>query len=170
LGHDLTRPLRLADRYYAKGELELSAMAYVFLGQGHSEDQSKGQRFVYPTLQRHDADKEQKMSTKKIITHRTPADGNIFADLGFAPEEAKRLLAEADQAIDEKRAIKQTLMTEIVSWIDAHNLKQAQAAEILGITRPRVSDVVNQKTPKFTVDSLVDMVLRTGKHVQLSVQ
>jgi predicted XRE-type DNA-binding protein len=160
LGHDLTRPLRLADRYYAKGELELSAMAYVFLGQGHSEYQSKGQ---------HDADKEQKMSTKKIITHRTPADGNIFADIGFAPEEAKRLLAEADQAIDEKRAIKQTLMTEIVSWIDAHNLKQAQAAEILGITRPRVSDVVNQKTPKFTVDSLVDMVLRTGKHVRLSV-
>ena len=110
------------------------------------------------------------MSAKKIITHRTPADGNIFADLGFSPEEAKRLLAEADQAIDEKRAIKQTLMTEIVSWIDAHNLKQAQAAEILGITRPRVSDVVNQKTPKFTVDSLVDLVLRTGKHVQLSVQ
>ncbi len=63
------------------------------------------------------------MSTKKIITHRTPADGNIFADLGFAPEEAKRLLAEADQAIDEKRALKQMLMTEIVSWIDAHNLK-----------------------------------------------
>jgi hypothetical protein len=98
-------------------------MAYVFLGQDHSEDQSKGQRCVYPTLQRHDADKEQKMSSKKIITHRTPADGNIFADLGFAPEEAKRLLAEADQAIDEKRAIKQTLMTEIVSWIDVHNLR-----------------------------------------------
>ncbi len=110
------------------------------------------------------------MSTKKIITHRTPADGNIFADLGFAPDEAQRLLAEADMAIDEKRALKQTLMTEIVDWIDAHNLKQAQAAEILGITRPRVSDVVNQKTPKFTVDSLVDMVLRTGQHVQLSVQ
>ena len=42
------------------------------------------------------------MSAKKIITHRTPADGNIFADLGFAPDEAARLLADADQAIDEK--------------------------------------------------------------------
>ena len=110
------------------------------------------------------------MSTKKIITHRTPADGNIFADLGFSPDEAARLLAEADQAIDEKRALKQVLMTEIVGWINTQNLKQAQAAEILGITRPRVSDVVNKKTPKFTVDSLVDMVLRTGKHVQLSVE
>ena len=110
------------------------------------------------------------MSAKKIITHRTPADGNIFADLGFAPDEAAKLLADADQAIDEKRTLKQMLMTEIVGWIDAQNLKQAQAAQILGVTRPRVSDVVNQKTPKFTVDSLVDMVLRTGKHVQLSVQ
>jgi len=110
------------------------------------------------------------MSSKKVISHRTPADGNIFADLGFPPKEAARLLAEADQVIDEKRALKQTLMTEIVGWIDAQNLKQAQAAEILGVTRPRVSDVVNQKTPKFTVDSLVDMVLRTGKHVRLSVR
>ena len=110
------------------------------------------------------------MSSQKIITHRTPADGNIFADLGFAPDEAARLLAEADQAIDEKRALKQMLMVEIAGWIDVQNLKQAQAAEILGVARPRVSDVVNQKTLNFTVDSLVDMVLRTGKHVQLFVQ
>jgi len=110
------------------------------------------------------------MSSQKIITHRTPADGNIFADLGFAADEAARLLAEADQAIDQKRALKQVLMAEIAGWMDAQKLKQAQAAEILGVSRPRVSDVVNQKTLNFTVDSLVDMVLRTGKHVQLSVQ
>jgi predicted XRE-type DNA-binding protein len=61
-------------------------------------------------------------------------------------------------------------MIEIAGWIEAQNLKQSQAAEILGITRPRVSDVVNQKTPKFTVDSLLDMVLRTGQHVQMSVR
>ena len=110
------------------------------------------------------------MSARKIINHRTPADGNIFTDLGFPADEAARLLADADQAIDEKQALKQVLMAEIAGWINAENLKQAQAAQILGVTRPRVSDVVNQKTPNFTVDSLVDMVLRTGKHVQLSVQ
>ncbi len=110
------------------------------------------------------------MSAKKIIIHRTPADGNIFTDLGFPPDEAERLLADADQAIDEKQALKQLLMAEIAGWVNSENLKQAQAAQILGVTRPRVSDVVNQKTPNFTVDSLVDMVLRTGKHVQLSVQ
>jgi predicted XRE-type DNA-binding protein len=110
------------------------------------------------------------MKSKKLITHVTPANGNVFEDLGFPKAEAVRLLAEVDQVIDEKRAIKEKLMTEIVAWIDAKNLKQSQAADILRVTRPRVSDVVNQKTPKFTVDALVDMVLRTGKHVQLSVQ
>ena len=110
------------------------------------------------------------MKTKKPITHVTPADGNVFEDLGFPKEEAVRLLAEVDQAVDEKRAIKKKLMTEIAAWIDAENLKQSQAAEILRVTRPRVSDVINQKTPKFTVDALVDMVLLTGKHVHLSVR
>jgi hypothetical protein len=31
--------------------------------------------------------------------HVTPADGNVFADLGFAPKQAKALLAEADARI-----------------------------------------------------------------------
>lgn len=30
-------------------------------------------------------------------------------------------------------------MTELAKWISAKNLKQAEAAEILGVTRPRVS-------------------------------
>ena len=31
--------------------------------------------------------------------HVTPADGNVFVDLGFPAEEAKALLAEADERI-----------------------------------------------------------------------
>ena len=53
-------------------------------------------------------------------------------------------------------------------WIYHHT--QSEAAEILGVTRPRVSDVINKKAIKFTIDALVDMVARTGKHVRLSVQ
>ena len=60
-------------------------------------------------------------------------------------------------------------MTELAVWIEEKDLKQADAAQILGVTRPRVSDVINKKSIKFTIDSLVDMLARTGKHVQLSV-
>ncbi len=110
------------------------------------------------------------MNSESIITHVTPADGNIFADLGFEPEEAKRLLAQTDKIISEKRAIKESLMTEIAEWIETKRLKQAEAAKILGVTRPRVSDVINKKVIKFTIDALVDMLARTGKHVQMTVQ
>ncbi len=34
---------------------------------------------------------------------------------------------------------------ELSNWIAEHRLKQAEAAEILMVSRPHVSDVVNQK-------------------------
>lgn len=101
--------------------------------------------------------------------HITPAGGNVFADLGFEPEEATKLQANSNRIISEKLAIKNSLMTELAEWIDQKNLKQAEAAEILGVTRPRVSDVINKKAIKFTIDALVDMLARIGKQVRLSV-
>ena len=53
--------------------------------------------------------------------------------------------------------------------IAEHQLKQADAARILMVSRPRVSDVVNQKTTKFTIDTLVEMLSRVGKPVRLAV-
>lgn len=102
--------------------------------------------------------------------HITPVGGNVFADLGFDPKEAAALKAESDRIISEKLAIKESLMNELTVWIEAKKLKQAEAAEILGVTRPRVSDVINKKAIKFTIDALVDMLARTGRHVHLSIQ
>ncbi len=59
-------------------------------------------------------------------------------------------------------------MEELSSWIRAHHLKQADAAEILMVSRPRVSDVVNRKTAKFTINTLVEMLSRIGKPVRLA--
>jgi len=94
----------------------------------------------------------------------------VFADLGFELREAAALKAESQRIISEKLAIKDALMAALSSWIESKNLKQVEAAEILGITRPRVSDVINKKAVKFTIDALVDMLARAGKHVQLSVR
>jgi predicted XRE-type DNA-binding protein len=110
------------------------------------------------------------MSIETKSMHITPVGGNVFADLGFEPEEAAALQAESKRVISEKLAIKEALMSELAGWIDKNKLKQADAAQILGVTRPRVSDVINKKSIKFTIDALVDMLARTGKHVQLSVQ
>src|SRR5438105_11974095 len=102
--------------------------------------------------------------------HRTRAGGNVFLDLGFPPREAKRILAHADAQIDESIRLKQQLMDEIAEWMKEVRVTQAAAAEVLHVTRPRVSDVVNHKVDKFTIDALVRMLARIGKHVRLAVQ
>lgn len=99
--------------------------------------------------------------------HVTPASGNIFVDLGFAPDEAERLKARSDAIISDKIRIKETLMTELADWIVQNKLKQSDAAQVLGINRPRVSDLIRKKSAKFTIDALVDMMTRTGREVRV---
>jgi predicted XRE-type DNA-binding protein len=65
--------------------------------------------------------------------------------------------------------IKEQLMTELSTWIEQHHLKQSEAAEILMVSRPRVSDVVNKKTARFTIDTLAEMMSRVGKPVTLAI-
>jgi predicted XRE-type DNA-binding protein len=110
------------------------------------------------------------MKRNSKLGHITPAGANIFAELGFEPKEASKLLEESNMIISAKLSIKESLMTELAVWIEEKDLRQADAAQILGVTRPRVSDVINKKSIKFTIDALVDMLARTGKHVQFSVQ
>lgn len=109
------------------------------------------------------------MTVDTEIRHVTKPGANIFLELGFSPEEAKRLQATSRQEIDDSLRLKQQLMEELSAWIVQHHLKQAQAAEILMVTRPRVSDVVNKKAAKFTIDALVEMLSRAGKSVKVAV-
>lgn len=61
------------------------------------------------------------------------------------------------------------LFLELAGWIELHHLKQAEVADILMVSRPRVSDVVNKKTAKFTIETLVEMLSRVGKPVRLEI-
>lgn len=87
-----------------------------------------------------------------------PTSGNVFADLGFDPEEAQNLKLRAD------------LMIELTKVIEARDLTQAAAARLLGVTQPRVSDLVRGKIDRFSVDSLVEMLGRAGATVSLTVR
>lgn len=103
------------------------------------------------------------------IRHVTKPGANLFLELGFSPAEAKRLQAASKQQINDTKQLKEQLMAELAAWIEQHHLKQADAAEILMVSRPRVSDVVNRKTSKFTIDTLVEMLSRIGKPVRLAI-
>jgi predicted XRE-type DNA-binding protein len=103
------------------------------------------------------------------VRHVTKPGSNLFLELGFPPAEAKRLHALSRKHINDTRRLKRQLMDELSARIARHRLKQSQVAEILMVSRPRVSDVVNKKTAKFSIDTLVEMLARIGKPVTLAV-
>lgn len=107
--------------------------------------------------------------TDTKIRHVTKRGANLFRELGFDPDEADRYAAESQKRISETIALKEELMAELAKWIKENQLKQEEAAAILHVTRPRISDVVNRKVGKFTIDALVDMLTRIGKHVRLAI-
>lgn len=48
-------------------------------------------------------------------------------------------------------------------------MKQREAAELFGISRPAVSDLVNGKVSKFSIDKLVIMLAGARKFVKVKV-
>ncbi len=79
------------------------------------------------------------MTIDTEIHHVTKAGANLFLELGFSAEEAKKLHAASRKQINDTRLLKQQLMAELSNWITEHQLRQADAAQILMVSRPRVS-------------------------------
>jgi len=81
--------------------------------------------------------------------------GNVFRDLGFSRAEAEHLRVRAD------------LMIKIEKVLRTRRLKQAEAAELMGVSQPRVSDLLRGKIELFSSDALIDMLARLGLRVRL---
>ena len=109
------------------------------------------------------------MSIDTEVRHITKPGANLFLELGFDTTEAVRFDVESQQRISDTKVLKEQLMDELSNWIANNHLKQVEAARILMVSRPRVSDMVTKKTSKFTIDALVDMMSRAGKSVQLAI-
>ncbi len=85
----------------------------------------------------------------------TRSTGNVFRDLGFPPDEAEHLRIRSD------------LLIQLQKTISSRRLKQAEAAKLLGVTQPRVSDLMRGRIDLFSVDTLIDMLARLGIRVRL---
>ena len=83
------------------------------------------------------------------------SSGNVFKDAGFPPEEAAHLLIRADLMIQIERILKE------------RGLTQAKAAKLLGVSQPRVSDLVRGRIALFSIDTLVGLLARLGVSVTL---
>jgi predicted XRE-type DNA-binding protein len=83
------------------------------------------------------------------------SSGNVFIDLGYPSEEAAILQMRAD------------LMADLRKFIKARKLTQDKAAEILGVSQSRVSDLTRGKWEKFSLEMLITLATRAGMRVTL---
>jgi predicted XRE-type DNA-binding protein len=90
--------------------------------------------------------------------YMTKGSGNVFADLGFDVEEAQNLQLRS-----------QTMMV-VSQWFQASGLTQAMAAKTLGITQPRLNQLLKGKIGEFSLDALVNMATRAGMRVGLTIR
>jgi len=83
------------------------------------------------------------------------SSGNVFIDLGYSPDEAAILQMRAD------------LMAGLRKCIKAKKLTQAKAAEILGVSQSRVSDLNTGKWERFSLEMLIILATKAGMRVTL---
>ena len=88
----------------------------------------------------------------------TRGSGNVFTDLGFASDEAANLQLRSD------------LMIKLRKRLEALGSTQAEWAQILGVAQPRVSDLFCGKIDRFSVDTLIMFLGKTGAEVRLTVR
>ena len=84
--------------------------------------------------------------------------GNVFEDLGFEKHKAAVLQAKAN------------VMIALEKYIKANSLTQAQAAELLGVPRPRMNRLLKRDFSKITLDKMTEMLYRAGLTMEFKIK
>jgi predicted XRE-type DNA-binding protein len=66
--------------------------------------------------------------------------------------------------------LRAAIANEIIERLRVRRVTQAKAAEILGVTQPRISDLMRGRLDLFSLDSLVDLADRAGLRTRLVVR
>lgn len=83
---------------------------------------------------------------------------NVWDAIADTPEESQNLKARS------------TLMLAVTQHIQKENLTQAEAAKLLGVTQPRVSDLMRGKIDLFSVDTLIQLLYSAGLQVEMKLR
>lgn len=83
------------------------------------------------------------------------SSGNVFADLG---------LPHPEQAL-----LRSKLAIEIRHIIEAKGLTQAEAAKIVGVSQPKISEITRGRVADYSVERLLRMINKLGYDVELQV-
>lgn len=86
----------------------------------------------------------------------TQSSGNVYADIGVAQPEV--MLAKA------------RLAQRVGSIIAARKITQREAAEIIGVPQPKLSNILRGQFRGVSEAKLMDCLLRLGNDVQIVVK
>ena len=86
------------------------------------------------------------------------AQPSIFEQLGFDSAEAAAL---------ERKSI---LYTKVVTMAHERGLTQKQLATLLGVSQPHVSQFLNGKISRFSVEKLIEFAEKLGAEVKIVVR
>jgi len=81
---------------------------------------------------------------------------DLFEQLGFDREEAANL------------RLRSEIMNALIAEIEKRGLAQAQAE--VGVSQPRISDLMREKLHLFSLDTLVTLLSRLGLRVVMKVK
>ena len=82
---------------------------------------------------------------------------NVFDAIADTPAEAANMRARA------------SLMSAIIARVRSWDVSQEVAARRLGITRPRLNDLLRGKLAKFSLDALVNVATAAGLDLEIRV-
>ncbi|HEY2707613.1 MAG TPA: XRE family transcriptional regulator [Caulobacteraceae bacterium] len=83
---------------------------------------------------------------------------NVFDALMDTPDEAANMTLRSD------------LMRAIRKTVQAWDVSQTDAAARLGVSQPRVNDLLRNRINKFSLDALVTLASRAGLTVRMAVE
>ncbi len=76
---------------------------------------------------------------------------------------------EDDPAEAQSLKLRSSLMIGLEKHIKAQGWSQTETARRLGVTQPRISDLMRGKIHLFSLDTLVNLVVAAGLHVEMHV-
>jgi predicted XRE-type DNA-binding protein len=83
----------------------------------------------------------------------------------------KRTFASVWDAIEDTPETAASMRVRAVQrYVDKSGATQSQAAKRLGITQPRLNDLLRGRIEKFSLDALVNMLARVGRQVDVKIK
>jgi predicted XRE-type DNA-binding protein len=89
---------------------------------------------------------------------KTKTFANVWDALSDSPEQAATMKIRSD------------VMIAIHDAVRAWDTTQAQAARRLGVTQPRLNDLLQGKINKFSLDTLLTLAGRAGLKVKINIK